>query len=68
MPRKQRFKPSRKPKPTNEEVGTSPIDQQTRAPNAGERIPERERQEIVPEDLEGADLGRVNGSPTERQE
>lgn len=65
MPRKQRFKPSRKPKPMNEEVGKPSVEQQTQG-NSGERLPEREEREIHPDDSESEGLDRVNGMEGDR--
>lgn len=63
MPRKQRFKPSRKPKQTNEEVGKGTVDQQTHG-DAGDRLGgARPRDEVHPDDVE---IEEMRGSPSAR--
>lgn len=69
MPRKQRFKPSRKPKPLNEEIGSSASPSQTRVASSDRTVglPSRERQERGPEPSEAGDAARVIGVHSERQ-
>ena len=68
MPRKQRFKPSRKPKQPTDEVGGVTVEQQTRTPNGGDRAPDRERHELRPDEVEVSVLDLVNGAESGRQE
>ncbi len=72
MPRKQRFKPSRKPKPLNEEIGSSASPPQTRVASSdrSDGLPARERQERGADSSEvhpSSDAARVSGVHSERQ-
>lgn len=72
MPRKQRFKPSRKPKPLNEEIGSSASPPQTRVASSDrtDGVPSRERQEHGPDASEvnpSGEAARVSGVHSERQ-
>ena len=60
MPRKQRFKPSRKPKPTTIEEASKPAGDQHQA-----RSPITES-EGTAQERDDRGLDRVNGSPEER--
>ena len=71
MPRTQRFKPSRKPKPLNEEIGSSASPPQTRVASSDrtDGVPARERQERGPDAAEvnpSGDAARVSGVHRER--
>lgn len=72
MPRTPRFKPSRKPRPSNEELGSSASPPQPRVASSdrADGVPSRERQERGPDAAEATpsgDAARVSGVHRERQ-
>jgi len=72
MPRKQRFKPSRKPQPLNEENPTphSPPQTRGRSTRPPDGLPSRERQERGSDASEAkpsGDAARVSGVHSDRQ-
>lgn len=69
MPRKQRFKPSRKPKQMNEESGPSASPPQPRVASSDrtDGVPARERQEHGPDGAEPSGAARAGSAQREHQ-